>query len=370
MNLDLTDEQRLLRDSLAGFLRRHYRFEDRAIGLANGGWRPEIWYACASDLGLFQAMLPVATGGFGGGGVEAMVILEQFGTALVLEPYTEAIILGLALLQDGAELTEDIVKRSVEGTAVVIPALYEEGRRFNPVPIVAHAKQISSRWKVSANKIAVVGAAFATHFILAARTLADGGDRMDISLFLVDASSPLVSRKDYTLIDGRAASDISFTTADAIMLGTPDGAMARIEAALEAATAALCAEAVGVMQAMLEQTVDYARQREQFGQPIARFQVLQHRMVDMHNLLEQSRSLAMMAALALASPAPERRRAISAAKAFVSDAIATVAQAAVQIHGGIGTTQDCAISHYFKRATVISSQFGTASHHRRIMAGT
>ena len=209
----------------------------------------------------------------------------------------------------------------------------------------------------------------ATHFLVAARLASHPSDDPAIALFLVDAGAEGVVRDDYLQIDGHAASNLQFLGATAILLVASPRALGTIEAAVEAAAAALCGEAVGVMQAMLDQTVAYARQRQQFGQPIAHFQVLQHRMVDMLVLLEQSRSLAIMAALALDGASDgDRRRAVAAAKSFVSDAITTVAQAAVQIHGGIGTTEDCAISHYFKRATVISSQFGTAAYHRRIMA--
>jgi alkylation response protein AidB-like acyl-CoA dehydrogenase len=367
VNFDLNDEQRLLQDSLAGFLGRHYRFEDRAMGLQQSGWRPDIWHAYANNLGLFLALLPTTAGGLGGGGVEAMVIFEQFGVALVLEPYMEAIVLGLALLQASGPEHHDIVQRSIEGSNLVIPALYEADARFNLTPAQARTVPAGSGWTITADKVAVVGAAMATHFLVTARL---GDNAVGTSLFLVDALSPQVKRRDYRLIDGRAASDLHFIGAEATLLGAAGEAMPNVEAALEAATAALCAEAVGVMRAMLRMTVDYARQRQQFGQPIARFQVLQHRMVDMHLLLEQSRSLAIMAALSLSERPAERRRAVSAAKSFISDAIGTLAKAAVQIHGGIGTADEYPISHYFKRATVISSQFGTASHHRRIMAET
>ncbi len=364
VNLDLTDEQTLLRDALAGYLQRNYRFEDRTGYLREGGWRPEIW----KELGLFRATLPMECGGFGGGGIENMVIAEQFGAVLALEPYVEAMVVGLSLLRAAGPATEDIVTKVVDASLLVIPALYEAEGRFNLTRIGASARFDGGKWRVSADKVAVPAAAAATHFLVCARTSRDAGERDGLSLFLVDAHSDHVRRDDYRLIDGRPASDLKLQAAEGVVIGTLGGAHFAMACALDAAGAAVCAEAVGVMQTMLDQTIAYAKQRRQFGQAIAKFQVLQHRMVDMLSQLEQSRSLAIMAALSLGSLAPDRARAVSAAKAFISDAVIGVAQSAIQIHGAIGTTEECAISHYFRRATVISSQFGTAAYHRRVMA--
>ncbi len=369
MNFDLTDDQTLLQDALVGFLRRNYRFSDRAAALTAGGWRPEVWRAYAEELGLFRATLPVDCGGFGGGGIENLVIAEQLGAVLALEPYIEAMVLGLNLLRESGPQAAPLIEKLVDATMMAIPALYEANGRFNWSRVGAAARRDASAWRVWADKIAVVGAPIATHFLVSARTGLEPGERTGMSLFLIDAQSSDLRRRDYRLIDGRSASDLSFKGAEGILLGAVGAACSAIESALDAAIAAVCGEAVGVMQSMLDQTVEYAKQRQQFGQAIARFQVLQHRMVDMLSQVEQSRSLAIMAALSLGLPVIERRRAVSAAKAFISDAVIFVAQAAVQIHGAIGTTQDCAISHYFRRATVISSQFGTAAYHRGVLSG-
>jgi alkylation response protein AidB-like acyl-CoA dehydrogenase len=309
-------------------------------------------------------------GGFGGDGIETLLIAEQFGSVLALEPYIEAMVLGLTLLRESGPEADPLVRKLVDATILVIPALYEGQGRFNLTRGSATARLTAGAWRVFADKIAVAGGPVATHFLVCARTSLDVGERAGISLFLIDAQSPDVSREDHPLIDGRSASDLSFKGAEGMLLGAPGSAYTVIECALDAAVAAVCAEAVGVMQAMLDQTIVYAKQRQQFGQAISRFQVLQHRMVDMLSHVEQSRSLAIMAALSLKMSAPDRGRAVSAAKAFISDAVMLVAQAAIQIHGAIGTTEQCGISHYFRRATVISGQFGTAAHHRRVMAGT
>jgi alkylation response protein AidB-like acyl-CoA dehydrogenase len=368
VNFNLTDEQTQLRDALAGYLRRNYRFEDRAVYLKAGGWQPDVWKAYAQDLGLFRATLPAQSGGFGGGGIETMVIAEQFGAVLALEPYVEAMVLGFGLLRAAGPAAEHLVTKVVEGSNVVIPALYESTGRFNLTRISASARLEGGIWRVTADKIAVAGAVAATHFLVSARNARDTGEHEGLSLFLVDACSTEVRRDDYRLIDGRAASDLTLRGAEGVVIGMTGGASPAIACALDATVAAVCAEAVGVIQAMLDQTIAHAKQRHQFGSAIGKFQVLQHRMVDMLSQLEQSRSLAIMAALSLPRLARDRTRAVSAAKAFISDAVICVAQAAVQIHGAIGTTEEYPISHYFRRATVISSQFGTAAYHRRVMA--
>jgi alkylation response protein AidB-like acyl-CoA dehydrogenase len=368
VNFELTSEQMLLQDALAGYLRRNYRFEHRAAYLTEAGWRPDLWQAYAQELSLFRATLPLESGGFGGGGIETLVIAEQFGSVLALEPYIEAMVLGLTLLRESGPAADPLITKLVDAAILVIPALYEAQGRFNVTRGLASARLTAGTWRVYADKIAVLGAPVATHFLVCARTALEVGERGGMSLFLIDAQSPDVTHEDHRMIDGRSASDLSFKGAEGMLLGDAGGAYRVIECALDAAIAAVCAEAVGVMQAMLDQTIAYAKQRQQFGQAISRFQVLQHRMVDMLSQVEQSRSLAIMAALSLKMPVPDRGRAVSAAKAFISDAVMFVAQAAVQIHGAIGTTEECSISHYFRRATVISGQYGTAAHHRRVMA--
>jgi alkylation response protein AidB-like acyl-CoA dehydrogenase len=368
VNFDLSDEQRLLRDSLAGYLGRDYRFEDRYASLKQNAWRADLWKAWARDLGLFRATLPVENGGFGGGPIETMLIMEEFGKVLATEPYIEAVVLALALLRDGGPSASALAESAMDGDAIVIPALYENGARFNLTPAAATAERIGETWRVTAEKIVVAGAPMATHFLLSAQAGGRSAVEGRASLFVIDARSPQLARHDYRLIDGRAAADLRVSGAEAVMLGEPGDAAERLELAMDTATAALCAEAAGVMQVMLEQTVSYAQQRQQFGQQIDRFQVLQHRMVDMFNQLEQCRSLAIMAALSLNLPMAERQYAVSAAMSFIADATVSVAKSAVQIHGGIGTTEECAISHYFRRATVIANQFGSAAYHRSRMA--
>lgn len=356
MNFDLTDEQKLLRESLAGYLQRRYDFDARRAAAADGGWRPEIWTAFAEELGLFGAALTEDEGGFGGGPVETMVIAEELGRALVIEPYLEAITVATALLRDAPE-ANDVRGEIVAGSAIVAPALYEAQGRFSPTWITT----LATDGRLSGAKAVVVAAPIATHLLVSAQ------DEAGVSLYLLPARGEGVERRDYALIDGRPAADITFSDVPATRIGAAGTALPRIERAIDEGIAAICAEAVGVIDAMLRQTVDYTKQREQFGVAIASFQALQHRMAEMATLLERTRSMAVMATIALDLPDDERRRAVSAAKAFVADALKTVGESAIQLHGGIGTTEEIAVSHYFKRATVLQSQFGTAAYHLKRM---
>ncbi|WP_298675411.1 acyl-CoA dehydrogenase family protein [uncultured Sphingomonas sp.] len=362
MDFSLSDEQRLLRESLAGYLARGYDFDARRAAARNGGWRADVWRKFADELGLFGAGLSEEAGGIGGGPVETMVIAEELGRALVIEPYIEGVVVATALLRDAQGAAEQLRAAIVAGDAIVAPALYEAKGRSSPVVADTTASASGDAVALHGAKAVVAAAPIATHFLVSAKE--EGG----VSLFLADANAEGIQRRDYQLIDGRPASDLTFAATPATRIGTAGDAMPRIEQAIDEGIAALAAESVGVIDAMITRTVDYTKQREQFGVAISSFQALQHRMADMLTLLERSRSMAIMATLALALPPRERRRAASAAKAFISQALKTVGEGAIQLHGGIGTTEEIAVSHYFKRATTMQSQFGTAAWHLERMA--
>lgn len=371
MDVQLSAEQLMLREALSGYLARRYAFEDRRAAVAGAGWRPDVWQGLAGELGLFGAGLPEADGGYGGGAEEIAVIAEELGRALVLEPYTEAIVVAGAVL-GGLAQSADLLAAALEGRALMAPALYERAARSDPLRIACTARDGA----LTGSKAVVAAAPMATHLIVSAREgQADG----PIALYVVRADAPGITRRDYRLIDGRPAADLTFAGTPAERLDMDDaGARACIVAAIDAGIGAQCAEAVGVMAAMLERTVAYANQREQFGRPIGTFQALQHRMADMAVALERARSMAIMATMALKDAgaggggdnraADERSRAVSAAKAYVADALKLVAEGAVQVHGGIGTTDEIDVSHYFKRAFVLQHQFGTAPYHLGRMA--
>ena len=370
MDFTFSEEQRLLRDSLAGFLGDAYGFAKRRDTLrTEAGWRPEIWRAFATDLGILGAALPEALGGLGGGPVDTMVIMEELGRALVVEPFLDTVVIAAGLLKRfDTPAAKDAIKRIIAGELIATLAWGEPAGRFNPADVATTARRDGAGWRLDGRKAVVSSAPWASQLLVTARTSGGPRDAEGISLFLVDKPSAGVTTRDYPMVDGGRASEIAFDGvalgADAL-LGDEGQALPVVELVLDEARAALCAEAVGVMSELQRQTVDYAKQRRQFGQAIGDFQVLQHRMVDMFTQYEQSVSMTYMATLKLDLPAAARAKAVSAAKVYVGRACTFLGQSAVQIHGGIGITDELPLSHYFKRAAMIESALGSSEYHLR-----
>ncbi len=368
MDFSLNDEQRQLRDTLARFLATRYTFDARQKMLSSEeGWRPDIWKALAEDLGILGAALPEEVGGFGGGPVDTMIVMEELGRALVVEPYLETIVIGAGLLKRiDSEVARDAIETMIAGSMIAAFAWSEPTSRFDPADVSTKAVRAGDGWTISGRKGVVVAAPFATHLIVTARTYGERAARDGISLFLLPRGTPGITMRDYPTVDGRRAAEIAFEDvkvgADAL-LGAEGGALPLVELVLDEARAALCAEAIGVMSELQRQTMDYVKQRKQFGVPIGAFQVLQHRLVDMFMQVEQSVSMTYMATLKLSEPEDHRIKAVSAAKAFVGRACRFVGQNAVQTHGGIGLTNELALSHYFKRASMIENQLGSVDYH-------
>jgi len=368
MDFSFNDEQRMLRDSLSSFLADTYDFDARktAIG-AEPGWRPEIWRALAQDLGVLGAALPEEMGGLGGGPVDSLVVMEELGKALVVEPYLETVVIGAGLLKRidtpaAAEAVADIIA----GERIVALAWGEPKGRYDAGDVSTRAVRDGAGWRLDGRKAVVTGAPMADQLIVTARTAGEQRDPQGVSLFLVDKAAPGLGVRDYRMVDGRQASEIALDavtlSADAL-LGDEGAGLPLVEQVLDEARAALCAEALGVMSQLLAQTLAYTKQRRQFGHAISDFQVLQHRMVDMFIQHEQAVSMTYMATLKLDRPAPERAKAVSAATAFVGKACRFVGQNAVQTHGGIALTNELALSHYFKRAAMIESELGSVDWH-------
>ncbi|MFS2112484.1 acyl-CoA dehydrogenase family protein [Sphingomonas sp. Sphisp140] len=344
VNFELSEDQTMLRDMLQRYLREQYDFETRRARVRAGrGQDAALWQGLA-DLGILAVPLSGTAGGLGGGPVETMVVMEALGEALVAEPFLETVVIGGALLQaHDAELLPGIA-----GGAVRIAASLE--------PAALAAEPAPGGWHLTGHAPVVIGAPGASHLILAARTSGDGP-----SLFLVEGGTPGITLHGYQLIDDRPAADLDINVhlpAEAL-LGTPGTAGLLIETVLDTARAALCAEAVGVLRRMLDDTVAFAKQRRQFGQPLASFQALQHRMVDMFLALEQAVSASHLATLNLPTPPETRARAVAAAKATIGKAARFIGENAVQLHGAMGMTDELAVGHYFKRATVIAQSFGS-----------
>jgi alkylation response protein AidB-like acyl-CoA dehydrogenase len=354
----------MLRKGLAKFLATRYGLDrSRAAAKTGAGWQPDIWRAFADELGILGAALPEEMGGIGGGPVEVMVIAEALGQALVVEPYVDtAVVAAGLLLRAGGEQAAGIVERIATGHAIVALAAAEEqsGDRWLDVATTAHRD--GAGWVLEGSKIMVVSAPLATHLLITARS--ENG----VSLFIADLGEldGGLEMHGYRTVDDRRAADLVLTDlrlpADAL-LGREGQAWPSLTQARDEGAAAVCAEAVGAMRRVLSDTVEYCKQRQQFGQPIGSFQTLQHRMVDMHMELEQAVAAVYLAVLNLEADAATRARAVSAAKATIGRAARFIGQNAVQLHGGMGMTEELAIGHYFKRLTAVQYEFGSTDHH-------
>ncbi|BBX83347.1 acyl-CoA dehydrogenase family protein [Mycolicibacterium aubagnense] len=364
MDFTFSAEQELLRDGLSRFLSSRYDLESsRAAAKSGPGWQPDIWQSFAEELGILGASLPEDVGGIGGGPVEVMLIAEALGHALVIEPYVDtAVVAAGLLLRSGSAAAGPILEEIASGTAVVALAAAEahSGDRWQDVQTAA--VRDGDAWVLTGGKIMAVNAPVATHLLITART--DNG----ISLFLVDISEPRegLAIHGYRTVDDRRAADLELRGLRlpvAALLGAEGGAWPSLAQARDEGAAAVCAEAVGNMRKVLTDTVEYAKQRQQFGRPIGSFQALQHRMVDMHMELEQSVSAVYLAVLNLEADAHIRARSVSAAKATIGRAARFIGQNAVQLHGGMGMTEELAIGHYFKRLTAVQYEYGSTDHH-------
>ena len=370
MDFSFNEEQRLLRDSLSSFLADRYDADTRRKAIATeSGWRPEIWKALAEEVGILGAALPEPLGGLGGGPVDTLVVMTELGRALVVEPFLDTVVIGAGLLKRyDTPAAREAVEQIIAGELIATLAWGEPTGRYDPADVATTARRADGGWRLDGGKAVVSSAPWATRLLVTARTSGARRDASGVSLFLVDKSQAGVGTRDYPTVDGGRASEVTLegvAVSEGALLGQEGQALADVEAVLDEARAALCAEACGVLSELVRQTVDYTRQRRQFGTPIASFQVLQHRMVDMFIEAEQAVSMTYMATLKLDLPAAERAAAVSAAKAFVGRACTSVGQWAVQTHGGIGLTQELPLSHYFKRATMIEQALGSSDFHLR-----
>jgi butyryl-CoA dehydrogenase len=368
MDLTLNPEQAALRDSLQAFLRDRYPLSARLSASREGpGWRPDIWRALGSQLGILGAAFPEALGGSGGGAVEHMVIMEELGAALALEPYLESVVLAGGLLRrvPGAAAREAL-QCVLGGEAAVAVAWLEPQARFDLSRVATTARAHDGGWRLDGRKVAVVGAPWASRWIVTARTSGAAGDAQGISLFLVESDRAGITSLPFFTLDGRRAADVEFDgllLPRSALLGEEGAALGLLEQVADEGIAAWGAEAVGLMDRMLHDTVAYTQQRRQFGQIIASFQALQHRMADMLMQLELARSAVYGVTLTLDAEPVERAKAASAAKVTVDQALKFVAQNAVQLHGGMGMSDEVAITHCFRRATVLGSLLGSVDHH-------
>jgi alkylation response protein AidB-like acyl-CoA dehydrogenase len=369
MDLNYTEEQSMLRDSVASFLNDNYSFEQRNVGLRNAPhWRKDIWTVLAKELGVLGAPFPEKLGGFGGGAIENMVLMEEFGRALVVEPYIGTVVIGGGFLKYSEhQAAADLITQIMQGEVIMAFAQAERESRFNLNAVNTKATPEGSGWLLNGHKRMVIGAPCATHLIVTARTAGDERDRQGISVLLVERDAPGVTLNEYVTYDGFVAADVTFDNvsvgADGL-IGEQDNGLPLIERVVDEAIAATCGEAVGVLRQLLESTLEFSKQRVQFGKPISSFQVLQHRMADMFMSVEQAASVALLASIRVEeSDLVERARSTSVAKAYIGKACRMLGQNAIQLHGGMGMSDEMAVSHYFKRATMLENRFGSVDHH-------
>jgi len=368
MDFSFTEEQTLLRNSVQKFVQNDYPFDTRrAIAKSEPGWKRENWSTFA-ELGLLGAPFPEDFGGLGGGPIETMIIMEEFGRGLVIEPYLGTVVLGGGFLRHGASKAqkEKLIPEIVEGKRVIAFAFAEPQGRYNLADLAVTAKKSGAGYTLNGHKAVVVGAPWADTLIVTARTAGGQRDEKGVSVFIVDKKTKGVSCRDYPTVDGLRASEITFENvalgADAL-IGQADNGLSLIEQVTDEGIAALSAEAIGGMKVLNDATVEYCKTRKQFGVPIGKFQVLQHRMVDMFMNYEQSVSITYMVTLKLGESEVERKKAASAAKVQIGKAGRFIGQNAVQLHGGMGMTDELNIGHYFKRLTMIDTMFGNVDHH-------
>jgi pimeloyl-CoA dehydrogenase small subunit len=369
MDFELSDEQRLLRESVDRLLADHYGFAQRRGYVAEPeGFSTQMWSRYAEQ-GLLGLPFAEEYGGFGGGPIEIMLVMEAFGRVLALEPYLATVVLaGTALRLAGSEAQKRaILPQVAEGRMILAFAHSERQARYDLTDVLTTAKPTTSGWVLDGAKSVVAHGDGAQRLIVSARLSGERDDPEGIGLFLVDADANGVARRSYPMRDGTRAAEIALSGVEVgrdDVIGEPGNALPVIERVVEAGIAATSAEAVGAMEAMHAMTLEYLKTRQQFGRPIGQNQVLQHRAAEMLIALEQGRSMAMLAAMMVDETDPaERAHNIAMAKVGVGQASRFVAQNAIQLHGGIGMTEEYAVGHYFRRCMVIEHTFGDPAHH-------
>ena len=360
MDFNFTDEQQQFADALRRYLDKNYGFEARqAIVYSDAGASDTHW-AAFTELGLTALPVPEEQGGFNGSSVDMLVVMQELGRALVVEPYWATAVGVEALRVAGSAQGEDaaLLERAAQGEIKLAVAFHEPHARYDLFAVDSTATQQGEHYALSGKKSVVLHGAQADHWIVPARL------NGEIALFVVAREAAGTQITDYRTIDGQRAASLSFESTAARRLSGQHAGAAALEQIADYGTVLLCAEAVGALDALNRATVEYTKTRQQFGQPIARFQALQHRMVEMLIHAEQARSVTYLAAGRYASTdADERRRAVSAAKVRVGQAARFVGQQAVQLHGGMGVTNEVAAAHLFKRLAIIETTLGDVDHH-------
>jgi hypothetical protein len=368
VDIQFTEEQELLRSSVQRLLRDRYDFEiRRKIVATEDGWSRKHWGAFA-ELGLLAAPFAEASGGLGGGPLATMIVMQEFGRHLVVEPYFETVVLAGGLIEnDGTDTQrETLLPPIMAGEAIWALAWTEGKSRYDLNNVNTTARRSGDNYVLNGAKAAVIGAPWADKLIVSARTSDSPRDRAGVSLFVVDRQSAGLHMQSFKTIDGRRAAEITFKDVSvpaSDLLGKEGEGVAALEACRDRTIAALCAEATGAMDVLNRSTLDYTKTRKQFGVALGTFQVLQHRMVDMFIALEEATSLMQHLNLTIAEGDPQGSKLASGVKSKVGEAARFVGEQAIQIHGGMGMSDELNVGHYFKRIVAINIQFGDPTYH-------
>lgn len=369
MDFSYSSEQILLQDSANKFALKGYGFERYQATLKLPGQLDPTAWAQMAEFGWLALPLPESAGGLGGSGTDVALVAEAFGVGMVLEPYISGLVLPgkLLTLAGSDEQHKRLLEPLAEGQLQLSVAWAEQGDRQNPARCAAEVKADAKGYLINGRKLCALNAPNAARLIISARSAGQPGDTDGISLFEIDPVASGVTLKPYAVMGGGTAADVVLdqvrVSADAL-IGPASAGFAALDTALDYATAASCSQALGAMGALFERTSNYLKVRKQFGTVIGNFQVLQHRLVDMFVEIEQSRSMVLMAGVRVDSEdAVERRRAVSAAKAYLSQASKFVAQQAVQLHGGIGVTEELDVGHLFRQLTAFGTLYGDREWH-------
>ena len=368
MNFELTEEQKMIQQSVERFVQENYDLTNRIkISAEEPGFSKDYWSSMA-ELGWLGLAFDEEDGGFGGNQIDTLVVMEQFGKGLVLEPFLANIVLGGGAIKRGGSesVKQSILPDLIEGKLQVTLAYAEEQSRFDLEDVATSAREDSESFVLNGKKSMVLNAESADKIVVVARTSGSQVDENGISLFLVDANADGIEKENFPTVDGLRASEISFkdvVVSSENLIGKKDEGFEILRAVTNDAILAIAAEAVGAMEVLYKDTVEYTQQREQFDHPLSDFQVLQHRMVDMFMEYEQCKSLLFRATMETVQDPVQSQRTVHALKHLIGKSGIFVGESAVQLHGGMGVTEELRIGHFFKRLLVIDSQFGNSDFH-------
>ena len=368
MNFELSEEQKMIQQSVERFVQENYDLPKRVeISSKDPGYSKDYWGSMA-ELGWLGLPFNEEDGGFGGNQIDTLVIMEQFGKGLVLEPFLANVVLGGGAIQMGGseELKKEILPSLIEGTKQITLAYAEQQSRFDLEDVATSARLDGDKYIINGQKSMVLNAESADHLVIVTRTSGGQVDEEGITLFLVDSDTKGLEKQNFPTVDGLRASEITLENVEVgieRIIGDIDKGFEILKAVSNNGILALCAEAVGAMEILYKDTVEYTQQREQFDHPLSDFQVLQHRMVDMFMEYEQCKSLLFRATMETIQDPEMAQKTIHALKHLIGKSGIFVGENAVQLHGGMGVTEELRIGHFFKRLLVIDSQFGNADFH-------